>query len=428
TGAGTIRSTSGNLIFHHHAAGVLDVDMQVVSGGDIVKTGPGKLRFNHINNSTGTIFINDGTLCVATNGNLGALTGTVYINGGTLEVTDGFSSARNFILYPDGGTFQVNDDAAFEITGVISTSGNYSELRKTGTGTLRLSGANTYAGATHIEEGVLQVGYVFGLSYSITNNNHTRATAPFYVRENAALDVAGFSPAIGCVTLDGGALTDSVGGGSLSSYRFNILSGVVDVPLADTILGNNSVFAPMKVNIYKTTDGDAFINSDCTLTGNIFVDGGTLHLNGSVGGAAHVRDGGTLAGGGDVGRTLLVFDGGTLFPSGMTVGRDFGVFGGTFKALVTADGAGGVTLTSPDARVILDNATLDLRVASGVSGFEYTLIENMGSAPVQGEFNGLPEGAMLDAGGKRFAISYRAGSGSDTVLRRIGIETLIIVR
>jgi hypothetical protein len=46
----------------------------------------------------------------------------------------------------------------------------------------------------------------------------------------------------------------------------------------------------------------------------------------------------------------------------------------------------------------------------------FTIIDNRGSAPVSGNFSGLPEGATLQVGSAIFTITYRGGDGNDVVL------------
>lgn len=49
-------------------------------------------------------------------------------------------------------------------------------------------------------------------------------------------------------------------------------------------------------------------------------------------------------------------------------------------------------------------------------GDTFTIINNNGNAPVQGTFNGLPEGAEFAVDGATFKISYVGGDGNDVVL------------
>jgi autotransporter-associated beta strand protein len=100
--------------------------------------------------------INQGTLAVFTDANLGAVSGGLTFTGGALEVTGaGFSSARSVALGTGGGTMQV-DTGTLTLSGVIADSGGTpGGLTKTGAGTLTLSNANTYSGGTTVAAGTL---------------------------------------------------------------------------------------------------------------------------------------------------------------------------------------------------------------------------------------------------------------------------------
>ena len=68
-----------------------------------------------------------------------------------------------------------------------------------------------------------------------------------------------------------------------------------------------------------------------------------------------------------------------------------------------------------------DNVTLagTLVVTLGFSpatNDSFTIINNVGSAPVVGTFNGLPEGSSLVVGQTQFQIGYASGAGSNDVI------------
>jgi len=71
--------------------------------------------------------------------------------------------------------------------------------------------------------------------------------------------------------------------------------------------------------------------------------------------------------------------------------------------------------------VNLNGATLNLQPGfSATPGTAFLILVNEGSNPVQGTFAGLPEGAIFQAGGQYFSISYEAGSGNnDVVVTRV---------
>ncbi|MEQ9409865.1 MAG: SdrD B-like domain-containing protein [Fuerstiella sp.] len=69
--------------------------------------------------------------------------------------------------------------------------------------------------------------------------------------------------------------------------------------------------------------------------------------------------------------------------------------------------------------VQLGGATLQAILGfSPALGQEFVIIRNDGTDAVSGTFQGLPEGASLNVGGKRFHITYRGGTGNDVVLQR----------
>ena len=69
--------------------------------------------------------------------------------------------------------------------------------------------------------------------------------------------------------------------------------------------------------------------------------------------------------------------------------------------------------------VHLDGATLSATFAAGfvpVPGDSYRIIDNSSADPVDGTFNGLPEGSTVTIGGSMFRLSYAGGDGNDVVL------------
>jgi len=88
-------------------------------------------------------------------------------------------------------------------------------------------------------------------------------------------------------------------------------------------------------------------------------------------------------------------------------------------------------LTNPEARVVLaPGAELDVKRLPGFQpGARMTVIANSGTAPVEGIFDGLPEGEKFNIGRNRYRISYKAGAtGNDVVLDDIATGTAMIVR
>ena len=175
------------------AEGTAAIDLSVsgvisVTGAfGITKTGAGTLALSGANTYTGTTTISQGTVSAikvavsSSNSSLGNATSAVVLgdasNTGTLSYTGNSASyTRGFTLNAGGGevdvttagqlltiaTGGVTADGLLTVGGagdtlissVISSSGG---LGKTGSGTLTLSGANTYAGSTTINAGTLAI-------------------------------------------------------------------------------------------------------------------------------------------------------------------------------------------------------------------------------------------------------------------------------
>ena len=79
------------------------------------------------------------------------------------------------------------------------------------------------------------------------------------------------------------------------------------------------------------------------------------------------------------------------------------------------------------ARVVLDNAELDIVISGANAAQKFTLVKD--AVFVEGEFNNLPEGAKFTRNNRRFHITYQAGaSGRDIAIDCIQTGALFMVR
>lgn len=210
----------------------------------VVKSGPGIWTFNAANTYSGGTTIAGGTLVGATIGNSGVNSnfgrgGFTLADGGTLRYTGATASTnRNFALSGTGGRVQITTTATtLTLAGVISGSADAS-FGKTGNGTLRLTGANTYAGGTSVQSGTLLVGA----------NERIPDTSTVTVFTFGTLDLNNFTETIGAlagsgtVALGTGGLTMGGNDASTTFSGFLTETGPVTKTGAGTLTfsGNNT--------------------------------------------------------------------------------------------------------------------------------------------------------------------------------------------
>jgi outer membrane autotransporter protein len=129
----------------------------VISGtGAVEKTGAGTLTLTGANTYTGGTTVNAGTLQLGAGGSL-ASTGSLTVNGGTFALnghnqTVGMLSGSGGVIDLSGGTLTVNNNA--DATLATSLVGNGSFVNQ-GTGTLDLTGNNTFTGSLTTNSGGL---------------------------------------------------------------------------------------------------------------------------------------------------------------------------------------------------------------------------------------------------------------------------------
>ena len=145
--------------------GDLQIGAKITTSGGLTKSGAANLYLtNNANSYTGTTTINAGSLVVD---NLSALGGstTLQMGGGFLKYRGGDATLTQSVVAAGGetGVNQNGGSAGFHVvsgtTLTAKTSGisGYGGVLKDGTGVLKLTGTNTYSGATIISGGALAI-------------------------------------------------------------------------------------------------------------------------------------------------------------------------------------------------------------------------------------------------------------------------------
>ena len=196
-------------------------------GGSLTKIGRGTLTLTGTNSYTGGTIINGGTLQLGNGGTSGSVLGNII----------------------DNGILAFNRSDSFAFPGVISGSGI---VRQNGTGTLTLTGANTYGGGTTIAEGTM-----------LTQNASALGTGPVTFGNGTTLAVENLLNVNGNWTVSPG--TANVSGGTVQTFGdFNLGGG-------GTLIANANFNIP----------GTANINSSGFVVNSTFTVNDNVNLNGS---------------------------------------------------------------------------------------------------------------------------------------------------
>jgi autotransporter-associated beta strand protein len=210
-----LNDTLGNLYlapsasFKHNSSSVTSNIAAAINGTGSVTVSAGTLTLGGSNTLSGQVSVEAGTLKVAAvnnasaNGPLGNSARAVHLGQtgaltGTLQYTGAdAASSKRFTLTTGGfGAFQIDTaSATLTLSGVIDGEGG---LRKTGDGTLALSGPNTYSGDTSVAAGMLTVtSAFFSDASSVTIGTEAAATAVL------SLNTAGATDSVSQLFIDG---------------------------------------------------------------------------------------------------------------------------------------------------------------------------------------------------------------------------------
>ena len=355
---GTLTSGNGtDLIIHHYTTGDITIGSQITGGIGLTKSGAGRLILTNAANSyNGGTFVNAGTLRYGVSVTPSSTAALIH-SGGTIELIDGVTVTGqtatvsgtgvggNGALFGATGTstwagnvvigdietrIGAANVATLNITGVISdgaaTNGvlnNKLWINGAGpTGTIVLSGTNTYSGTTAVIRGYLKLGSAGALPGTTTLDVHSGGNNLGTTVDQATVDLNGFSYAIA-----GLARTDALGTSFITNNAATTSTLTLNNAAANTYSGSITDGLG-KIAFVKSGAGNLTLSGSNTFSGGLTINGGTLRMgsNNAIGSQANpnalTMTGGTLdsVGIAEINVTALNGAAGTITDSGTTAG------------------------------------------------------------------------------------------------------------
>ncbi len=431
TGSSTVaRSTTltdASTIDVAQAGGVITVSQPISGSGSLTKAGAGTLVLVAANTHTGTTSVAAGTLRIADP--LALQYSTVNLAGGTLDL-NGLSASLGGLA--GSGTLDLegtvltlggsNENSTFA-GNIVSTSG-VASVEKIGTGTINLTGTNTYTGGTVLRDGGLGI---------TTDANIGGSTS--------AITFAG-----GLLRINGTSLT-SMGSHTVnwSSFDggFDIATASHNFAVNQTISGGGS--------LTKRGDGRLTLGSASnSFTGGVRLEGGSLAISdlGNIGGstASITFAGGVLRTSGTAITSLAgndvnwsSFDGGfdiSSSSSTLTLNQSIGGTGsltklgaGTLRMNVANAYTGDTDLDAGTLTVAHQDALAQTTLVPGGGTLGAASISSMNVGGLQGSGSLALGGFAVNVGGNDQDTAYSGSLSSTTSqgqLNKTGSGTLTL--
>jgi autotransporter-associated beta strand protein len=353
SGASSIR---GNLVllaptrtFMVNSGGTLTVSAVVSGAGGLMATGPGTLLLTASNSYIGGTILN-GALLALGNANAlssGVLTvqvGAVMASGAALSVVNpvklggtlviGGSLALTFtgpVTLTASRTVTTTNTAPTTFAGVVGQSASGFILTKGGTGTLILSGSNTYSGGTTLLNGTLALGNAHALG------SGTLTVQGGAVRANgSALSVANAVTLAGTLTVAGSLDLKFTGPITLTGNQTLMVANTGTTTFAGVLgeTGGSRSLTKMGAGLLVLTNSNTF-------SGGFTLFGGTLAVgnNSAVGTGTLTLTSGTILASG----TPIVLSNALTLAGNVTIGGSQNL---TFNGVATLTGHRTLTVSN----------------------------------------------------------------------------------
>ncbi len=349
---------SGALVINRSDA--LTLANSISGAGTFTQAGTGTTTFTGSSGYNGATFVNAGKLQAGAAFTFSSVSAVTLASGSILEL-NGFNNAIGSLAgsgtvqngTATNATLNAGGTTSTTFSGLIQDGGSgLLSFNKAGSGTLTLTGSNTYTGGTVVSAGTLSISSL--ANGGVASNIGASSNAFFNLLLNGGtLSYTGAATStdrLFSVTTNGGTL-DASGTGAVNftntgSMGFNFQSGARTLTLTGTNAGANTIAAVIGDNggatsLTKSGTGQWTLTGANGYTGPTTITGGQLVISRLAnGGSASSIGAATNA------ATNLVLNGGALQYTGAAASTDRLFSVGTSGGTLDASGTGAVNFTN----------------------------------------------------------------------------------
>ena len=385
TVSGAITNNATLAINRVSASGVTVGNNISGTGAVILNTGRStQTAMTGSNTFSGGLTVNDTTLLLTADRQLGASNGAITLNGGQLNnngTVMTIGAGRTINLTTNGGFLGAGWGTNLTIQGSITGAGPLGIASQNGA--VVLAGSNSYTGPTTI--GATNAPYWWntasqGTTLRLANANALPTGTELVFASNpnnnlASLDLNGFS--LGAAGLNGGA-NARVQNGAAGAVTLSVGTNNASGTFAGIIGGGSGT-----ISLVKTGTGTQILSGANTYTGGTLINEGALRLNDGTLGSGNITNNATLmSGGGSITLANTISGTGALVQEGSGITTLSG--SNPFTGTVTINN-GTLRLNSSNA---LANAAGVFFGASNTPTLELNSAVNGGIINVNGGLNG----------------------------------------
>jgi fibronectin-binding autotransporter adhesin len=437
TGNGSVSVATGQVFRSRYDSASNSFAGTITGSGEFLKGGTGTLTLSGANNFAGEMTHEAGVLLVGNNSALGSFRYLVDFSNATNK-TIAANGTANFTLSQSnrifnnltlgeatgntgkltfaGGTF-LGDEIGETRTLTVAANNNHEfsggitgnrGIIKAGTGTLTLSGNNTFGNTFQLNEGTVLVGNnnAFGAGFvqvqfdiagtkTIASASSTGYTITNNVNVFNDLNLGLASVNTGSLNFSGTFyLGDEIG-----QNRFITTAAGTGHTVSGAVTGNRG--------IVKRGAGTITLSGANTSSGGFFIDGGTLNLNGGSIAFSGIEIGGGVNGNPEAGDSAALR-----------------VTSGTFNQAITVNGNTNASGVAGSRAIEFANATGSATLSGGITA-EKTFTANVANSAATGVLSGIisNDGGLTKTGDGTLTLSG-ASANTYTGLTTVSAGTL----